>query len=71
MRCATIFDFEELADECGLEVLERVALVGGKPVSFLPNLRGSLAVFRLRKKARPALVGRLADHIVCDFAADF
>ncbi len=54
VRCATIYDFEELAEECGLEVLERVALVNGKPVSFLPNLRGSLAVFRLRKKSRPA-----------------
>jgi methionine biosynthesis protein MetW len=53
VRCATIFDFEELAQECGLEVLERVALVGGRPVSVLPNLRGSLAVFRLRKKAGP------------------
>ena len=54
VRCATIYDFEELAEECGLEVLERVALVGGRPVSVLPNLRGSLAVFRLRKKVRPA-----------------
>ncbi|MDB5908559.1 MAG: metW [Massilia sp.] len=53
VRCATIYDFEELADECGLEVLERVALADGQPVSFLPNLRGSLAVFRLRKKSRP------------------
>jgi methionine biosynthesis protein MetW len=52
VRCATIYDFEELADECGLEVLERVALADGKPVDFLPNLRGSLAVFRLRKKSR-------------------
>lgn len=54
VRCATIYDFEELAVECGLEVLERVALADGAPVSFLPNLRGSLAVFRLRKKARAA-----------------
>jgi methionine biosynthesis protein MetW len=53
VRCATIYDFEELAQECGLEVLERVALADGKVVSFLPNLRGSLAVFRLRKKAKP------------------
>jgi methionine biosynthesis protein MetW len=50
VRCATIYDFEQLAAECGLEVLERVALADGKPVSVLPNLRGSLAVFRLRKK---------------------
>jgi methionine biosynthesis protein MetW len=54
VRCATIYDFEELADECGLEVLERVALADGQPVTVLPNLRGSLAVFRLRKKSRAA-----------------
>jgi methionine biosynthesis protein MetW len=51
VRCATIKDFEELANEVGLEVLECVALdEKGKPVSTLPNWRGSLAVFRLRKK---------------------
>jgi methionine biosynthesis protein MetW len=51
LRCATIPDFEELANEVGLEVLERVALdEAGQPVSFLPNWRGSLAVFRLKKK---------------------
>ena len=50
LRCATIRDFEELAAEVGLEVLECVALDDGKPVQFLPNFRGSLAVFRLRKK---------------------
>jgi len=52
VRYATIVDFKELAEECGLEVLDYVALAEGKPVSFLPNLRGSLAVFRLRKKAK-------------------
>jgi methionine biosynthesis protein MetW len=51
VRCATIYDFKELAEECGLEVLEYVALADGRPVDFLPNLRGSLAVFRLRKRA--------------------
>ncbi len=52
LRCATIRDFEELAREVGLEVLECVALAeGGSPVHFLPNWRGSLAVFRLRKRA--------------------
>lgn len=50
LRCATIKDFEELANKVGLEVLECIALHEGKPVSFLPNWRGSLAVFRLRKK---------------------
>src|SRR5450830_778677 len=50
LRCATIKDFEALANEVGLEVLECVALHDGKPVTFLPNWRGSLAVFRLKKK---------------------
>lgn len=52
VRYATIDDFKQLAEECGLEVLDYVALADGKPVSILPNLRGSLAVFRLRKKAK-------------------
>jgi len=50
VRCATIKDFEELANQVGLEVLECIALHNGNPVAFLPNWRGSLAVFRLRKK---------------------
>lgn len=50
LRFATIDDFAELANEVGLEVLECIALHNGKPVAFLPNWRGSLAVFRLRKK---------------------
>ena len=51
VRCATINDFRQLAEDCGLEVLECVALAAGHTVSFLPNLRGDLAVFRLKKKA--------------------
>jgi methionine biosynthesis protein MetW len=50
IRYSTIRDFEELANRVGLEVLECVALQNGKPVSFMPNWRGSLAVFRLKKK---------------------
>ena len=52
VRCATINDFRDLAEECGLEVMECVALAEGRRVDFLPNLRGDLAVFRLRKKAQ-------------------
>ncbi len=51
LRCATIRDFEELANDVGLEVLECVALEEGRPVTFMPHWRGSLAVFRLKKKA--------------------
>lgn len=51
LRCATISDFGDLAREVGLEVIECVALKeDGTPVDLLPNWRGSLAVFRLRKK---------------------
>ncbi|HEY5800567.1 MAG TPA: methionine biosynthesis protein MetW [Burkholderiaceae bacterium] len=50
VRYATILDFKDLAEKVGLEVLEYVALADGQPVQFLPNLRGSLAVFRLRKR---------------------
>lgn len=48
LRCATIGDFADLARSVGLDVLECVALHNGKPVEWLPNWRGSLAVFRLR-----------------------
>jgi methionine biosynthesis protein MetW len=50
VRYATIHDFAALANKVGLQVIQCVALHEGKPVSFLPNLRGSLAVFRLKKK---------------------
>lgn len=50
LRCATIQDFEEFANKVGLEVLECVSLQNGQPVTFLPSWRGSLAVFRLKKK---------------------
>ena len=49
VRCATIRDFEVLASKVGLEILDRVALHHGRPVTFMPNLFGSLAVFRCRK----------------------
>jgi methionine biosynthesis protein MetW len=57
LRCATIRDFEDLANDVGLDVLECVALEEGRPVSVLPHWRGSLAVFRLKKKAAVAPAG--------------
>lgn len=55
LRCATISDFGDLANRVGLTVTDCVALHHGKPVSFLRNWRGSLAVFRLKKKAAHTL----------------
>ena len=55
LRCATISDFADLANRVGLDVIDCVALDNGRPVSFLPKWRGSLAVFRLKKKVSSAL----------------
>jgi methionine biosynthesis protein MetW len=49
IRCATLNDFADFAAKHGLHVQDRVALHEGRRVDRLPNLRGSLAVFRLQK----------------------
>jgi methionine biosynthesis protein MetW len=46
IRCATLNDFADLAANCGLTVIDRAALHQGVQVNFMPNLRGSQAVFR-------------------------
>ncbi len=43
----TLVDFEALCDKLGLRILERVVLNNGDSVSVLPNLLGSLAVYRV------------------------
>ena len=43
----TLVDFEALCAKLGLRILERQVLTGGNPVSVLPNLFGSLAVYRV------------------------
>jgi methionine biosynthesis protein MetW len=43
----TLIDFEGLCDKLGLRILERVVLRDGSPVSVLPNLLGSLAIYRV------------------------
>ena len=43
----TLADFEALCAKLGVRVLERLVLDGGREVSFLPNLLGSLAVYRV------------------------
>jgi methionine biosynthesis protein MetW len=42
----TMHDFEELCRRLGVRIRERLALHEGKPVDALPNLLGSLAVYR-------------------------
>jgi methionine biosynthesis protein MetW len=43
----TLVDFEALCAKLGLRVLERVVLRDGNPVGVLPNLLGSLAIYRV------------------------
>src|SRR5207244_4442662 len=42
----TIVDFEDLCRRLGVRIRERLVLHAGKPVTFLPNLLGSLGVYR-------------------------
>jgi methionine biosynthesis protein MetW len=46
----TIVDFEDLCRRLGVRIRERLVLHAGQPVTFLPNLFGSLGVFRFRRK---------------------
>jgi methionine biosynthesis protein MetW len=43
----TIRDFEQFCATHGVRILERKVISEGRAVSFLPNLLGSLAVYRL------------------------
>ncbi|HYX63259.1 MAG TPA: methionine biosynthesis protein MetW [Burkholderiales bacterium] len=42
----TIRDFEDLCRRLAIRIRERLALHGGRPVTWLPNLLGSVAVYR-------------------------
>lgn len=46
LHLCTIADFEDLAADLGMKILERVVLHEGRAVRTLPNLRGSLAIYR-------------------------
>ncbi|MFO1363029.1 MAG: methionine biosynthesis protein MetW [Burkholderiales bacterium] len=51
VHLCTIRDFERFCAGHGIRILERLVLHGGRPVGWLPNLRGSLAVFRFERRA--------------------
>ncbi|MFM0323843.1 methionine biosynthesis protein MetW [Caballeronia glebae] len=50
VRVLTIKDFEALAPEVGIEILDRVVLHDGQSVRWGANLRGSLAVYRVKRR---------------------
>jgi methionine biosynthesis protein MetW len=47
----TIDDFENFCHGHGIRILERKVMVDGRPVKWLPNLRGSLAVYRFDRES--------------------
>ena len=51
VHLCTVHDFEDFCASHGIRILERIVLHGGRRVSLLPNLFGSLAVFRFEKMA--------------------
>jgi methionine biosynthesis protein MetW len=48
----TIRDFEDFCARHDVRILERLVMDEGRPVEWLPNLRGSLAVYRFDRVAR-------------------
>jgi methionine biosynthesis protein MetW len=46
VHLCTLTDFEDLCRRLGTRIEERLALHAGRPVSLLPNVFGSLAVYR-------------------------
>ena len=49
VHLCTISDFEDFCADHGVRIMERKVLTGGRPVSVLPNLLGSLAVYRFQR----------------------
>ena len=49
VHLCTAADFERFCAGHGVKILERKVLTGGRPVTVLPNLLGSLAVYRFQR----------------------
>ena len=50
IHLCTVKDFEDLCVKAGAQILDERVINEGRTVSFLPNLMGSLGVFRFRRK---------------------
>ncbi len=48
VHLCTINDFDEFCVKCNIAVKERLVLTDNKPVTFMPNIMGSLAMYRLQ-----------------------
>ncbi|MDA8226068.1 MAG: methionine biosynthesis protein MetW [Betaproteobacteria bacterium] len=52
VHLCTMEDFETLCARLGIHILEQVVMTGGRRVRWLPNLAGSLAVYRFERVPR-------------------
>ena len=50
IHLCTVKDFEDLCEKVGAEILDERVIHGGRTITLLPNLLGSLGVFRFRRK---------------------
>lgn len=50
VHLCTINDFDQFCENHNIHVKERLVLTNGERVHFMPNLLGSLAMYRLEKK---------------------
>ena len=49
VHLCTLTDFEDFCATHGVRILERIVMQGERRISFAPNLRGSVAVYRFEK----------------------
>ena len=49
VHLCTLCDFEDFCAGHGVRIMERKVLTGGRPVNVLPNLLGSIAVYRFQR----------------------
>jgi methionine biosynthesis protein MetW len=49
VHLCTISDFEDFCRAHGVRILERTVITDGRPVGWLPNLLGALAVYRFQR----------------------
>ena len=49
VHLCTVSDFEDFCAGHGVRIMERKVLTGGRPVNVLPNLLGSIAVYRFQR----------------------
>ena len=53
IHLCTVADFDAFLAQRGFDVVDRVVLAGGSPVTRLPNLLGELAIYRFRRGGAP------------------